>query len=38
MNIMIDQEATAEFIAERIKTVKLGVFFKVDTGYKRCGV
>lgn len=38
INIMIDEESTAQFIADNLKTAKVGVFFKVDTGYKRCGV
>lgn len=38
MNIMIDQESTAEFVAAHVKSAKVGIFFKVDTGYKRCGV
>lgn len=38
LNIMIDQIETAEFVAANVKTAKLGIFFKVDTGYKRCGV
>lgn len=38
MNIMIDEESTAQFLVDNLKTAKIGVFFKVDTGYKRCGV
>jgi len=38
MNIMIDEESTAQFFVDNLKTAKIGVFFKVDTGYKRCGV
>lgn len=38
INIMIDEESTAQFVADNVKTAKIGIFFKVDTGYKRCGV
>lgn len=38
LNIMIDQEDTALFVASQVKSAKIGIFFKVDTGYKRCGV
>ena len=38
INIMVDEESTAQFLADNLTTAKIGVFFKVDTGYKRCGV
>ncbi|EAS06717.1 amine-terminal domain alanine racemase (macronuclear) [Tetrahymena thermophila SB210] len=38
LNIMIDHEQTAQYVAEHVQDAKLGIFFKIDTGYKRCGV